>query len=537
MRDFKDPKKPSRSSGMFFKPTVQTKLAVGSPGDRFEAEADSMADKVVNKRGGADVQRSAMPGEEKVQQKPLADSISSVQLKEMPKEDDPVQKKAGQENEAAVAKKEPEEDPVQRKEEDEQVAKKEEPEEGNVQKKEEEQPAAKMEEEVPVQKKEGEQSAGMKEEETPVQKKEEGQPAGMKEEEASVQKKEEEETVAKKEEEKEEVQTKPATAAASSASPGVETRLRSSKGKGGQLDGNVRSEMERGFGADFSGVNIHTGSEATKLSSDLGAQAFTNGNDIYFNEGKYDPGSNEGKKLLAHELTHTIQQKGSKAIQRKHTADTGWRYTPPAKVKRSIIEIQGIVGATPDGVYGLDTKNAVTDYQNTLKARGLYADTVDGKWGPNTDIAHDAFALTRPYRAGYNCAGFAFKQFRWIDMPETKTILSGMDKSAHAAKTSPYHHKFWFWDVDVAVKNTVTGAKSRVSNDFHIVGGQTDSKGEGPGQVMSKNGKRPVEGPKAPLDWEVKSGPALDQDGNVTPNREWVISRSDLSVHSSKELP
>ena len=77
--------------------------------------------------------------------------------------------------------------------------------------------------------------------------------------------------------------------------------------------------MEHGFGADFSNVRIHTDFEAAQMSSDIGAKAFTNGNDIYFNQNQYNPNSKEGKHLLAHELTHTIQQKGGieKLVQKK----------------------------------------------------------------------------------------------------------------------------------------------------------------------------------------------------------------------------
>ena len=80
---------------------------------------------------------------------------------------------------------------------------------------------------------------------------------------------------------------------------------------------------KRGFGTRIlSGVRIHTENEvAVQMSKELGAQAFTHGNDIYFNKGKYNPSSKEGKQLLAHELTHTIQQKGmvQKKVQRKAT--------------------------------------------------------------------------------------------------------------------------------------------------------------------------------------------------------------------------
>ncbi len=86
--------------------------------------------------------------------------------------------------------------------------------------------------------------------------------------------------------------------------------LANSKNSGSPLPENTRSDMEARFGADFSNVRVHTGSNAVTLSRSINAQAFTTGNDIYFNSGKFEPGTNEGKHLLAHELTHTIQQTG-----------------------------------------------------------------------------------------------------------------------------------------------------------------------------------------------------------------------------------
>ncbi|MFW5766637.1 MAG: eCIS core domain-containing protein, partial [Coleofasciculus sp.] len=72
----------------------------------------------------------------------------------------------------------------------------------------------------------------------------------------------------------------------------------------------VRGFMEPRFGADFSGVRVHTGGEAVQMNQELGAQAFTHGSDVYFGAGK-EPGNNE---LTAHELTHVVQQNG-KAVQ------------------------------------------------------------------------------------------------------------------------------------------------------------------------------------------------------------------------------
>ncbi|NJR62826.1 MAG: DUF4157 domain-containing protein [Cyanobacteria bacterium CRU_2_1] len=93
--------------------------------------------------------------------------------------------------------------------------------------------------------------------------------------------------------------------------PEVSARLQRAKGSGSRLDDPTRSRMEAAFGSDFSRVRIHTGSEAIQLSQDLGAQAFTHGSDIYFNAGQYNPTARDGEHLLAHELTHTVQQGAS----------------------------------------------------------------------------------------------------------------------------------------------------------------------------------------------------------------------------------
>jgi hypothetical protein len=84
--------------------------------------------------------------------------------------------------------------------------------------------------------------------------------------------------------------------------------LNDTKGGGQPLQDDVRRYMEPRFGTDFSGVKVHTDATAVQLSRDLNAQAFTHGSDIYFNDGKFSPGTNEGKHLLAHELTHVVQQ-------------------------------------------------------------------------------------------------------------------------------------------------------------------------------------------------------------------------------------
>lgn len=79
-------------------------------------------------------------------------------------------------------------------------------------------------------------------------------------------------------------------------------------GRGRALDRATRDFMEPRFGHDFSGVRAHTGAEAAGLARSVQARAFTLGQDIVFGGGEYAPGTHAGQRLLAHELTHTIQQ-------------------------------------------------------------------------------------------------------------------------------------------------------------------------------------------------------------------------------------
>lgn len=92
------------------------------------------------------------------------------------------------------------------------------------------------------------------------------------------------------------------------ASPQLAAQITGSSGKGSGMGAQTTHEMQHKFGADFSHVNIHTGADAVQMNKELGAQAFTHKNDIYFNAGKYNPDTSKGKHLLAHELTHVVQQ-------------------------------------------------------------------------------------------------------------------------------------------------------------------------------------------------------------------------------------
>lgn len=109
------------------------------------------------------------------------------------------------------------------------------------------------------------------------------------------------------------------------ASPKLTSQLSQSKGGGNSLPTSTLSYMNKAFGTDFSYVRVHTSSEAQEMSQGIQAKAFTHGSDIYFSKGQYSPDSSDGKELLAHELTHVVQQRGNiisqKGVQRSQDDD------------------------------------------------------------------------------------------------------------------------------------------------------------------------------------------------------------------------
>ncbi len=96
--------------------------------------------------------------------------------------------------------------------------------------------------------------------------------------------------------------------AATNPAPDIGSSINARLGAGASLDGRALEQFSSSLGHDFSRVRIHHDSEANQLSKAVNARAFTTGQDIFFAQGTYNPDSSDGQKLLAHELTHTIQQ-------------------------------------------------------------------------------------------------------------------------------------------------------------------------------------------------------------------------------------
>jgi hypothetical protein len=267
-------------SAAFFPAPLKSELIAGRPGDKFESEADAMADAALRRAPGS--------GELGVagvfrQISPLVQRQAEAEEKE--EEEQPVQARVETE----------EEEPVQAKVE--------------VPEKEEDRGQRQVEEEEPEA---AVQSPAEKEEEEPVQAASRETEPEKEEVQAQAEAERLEESVqAQLEEEEKEagaVQARLENSLPPPAPDFVRQQLRARRGRGRPLPDSVQTAMESHFGADFSGIRIHTDHPSVLLTRLLKAQAFTHGRDIYFGAGKFAPVSPAGEHLLAHELTHTIQQ-------------------------------------------------------------------------------------------------------------------------------------------------------------------------------------------------------------------------------------
>lgn len=151
-------------------------------------------------------------------------------------------------------------------------------------------------------------------------------------------------------EEETHVSTKRSIGNTPKVTPDIEGRLSASRERGTALPVNSRRFFESRFGTNFSSVRVHVDNEAAQLSQQLNARAFTQGNDIYFAQNQYSVDSMVGKRLLAHELTHVVQQGNthtSAPIQRQEKnegqAQSDARYDFKIPVKKVVSEEEFVI--------------------------------------------------------------------------------------------------------------------------------------------------------------------------------------------------
>jgi hypothetical protein len=109
----------------------------------------------------------------------------------------------------------------------------------------------------------------------------------------------------------------------------LEGRINAVRGGGQPLPESQRSFFEPRFGHDFSQVRVHTDAEAAEIAEALQARAFTVGHDIVFAAGQHAPETTAGETLLAHELTHVVQQKGANRVSREAAKNDEEEVSPP----------------------------------------------------------------------------------------------------------------------------------------------------------------------------------------------------------------
>ncbi|WP_264522933.1 DUF4157 domain-containing protein [Flavobacterium sp. N502536] len=422
----------SRKGEDFF--GVQAKLNIGKSNDKYEVEADKAADKVVSnqKTAAADpfFSAPALVQNKTVPEKPAVEAISpAVQSKLEATPNKPAATNGSFFHPAPVIQNKQQQEIQQKNNPEKEVQKentvekitpvvslKSEKEESAVNKTESPEPKEKTgsskslvqpKKEEELQQKSAVEKADFSTHTTDTIKTEHPKnketssavkPLIQKKKEEDIQAKEEEEIQAKEEEQ--ELQLSAAADANPSDTTNLESTLNSSKGGGSPLPGKVKNEMETGFGTDFSKVRIHNDATAVQMNRQLGAQAFATGNNIYFNEGKYNPNSQDGKHLLAHELTHTVQQGANtvqpKMIQKTVTAPAPARagsgerislqtatFTPPEAIAAQI-EAAGSRGADVNVTFGRWASGTIKMKKNT---DGTY-NTKDNRQSINLNISY-----------------------------------------------------------------------------------------------------------------------------------------------------
>ena len=182
------------------------------------------------------------------------------------------------------------------------------------------------------------------------------------------------------EEKEEEVSTKPAGGRRPRVSADLEARVEAQRGRGHPLGESARATVEPRLGVNLSDVRIHADAESDEMSRQLNARAFTTGKDVFFRGGDYQPGTTEGQKLLAHELTHVAQQSegapapptSTRAMGEAPALATGGKATSVARqeesdvrIARQPVEVKGEARpATPPPA--TPAPPLITDAQRTL---------------------------------------------------------------------------------------------------------------------------------------------------------------------------
>ena len=126
------------------------------------------------------------------------------------------------------------------------------------------------------------------------------------------------------------------------ASEDLESSIQSARGGGQSLDSNLQVKMGQAMGADFSRVKVHTDARSDQLNKSIQAKAFTTGQDVFFRQGVYQPSSRGGQELIAHELTHVVQQNGGACRLPSLSKNTSLILQSKGEILQRLIDKEGM---------------------------------------------------------------------------------------------------------------------------------------------------------------------------------------------------
>ncbi len=224
--------------------------------------------------------------------------------------------------------------------------------------------------------------------------------------------------------------------------------LNQSNGSGKPIPQAAREPMEQKLGTDFSAVRVHSDARASQLSHALGANAFTTGNDIYFNEHKYDPESQPGRALLAHELTHVAQQGGSGAGPIQCDLTMSLQSTALGGFEMGLVLVQapatpGMFGTiefhpNPTGPYS--TEITLIQTANVVDMAGT---TTGGIPGLPLDWSNDGTGAEAPRNEVRTPAGGTFIDMPYATEPRSSSTGPEYARPSYIAGNPAQQHHGW----------------------------------------------------------------------------------------------
>jgi hypothetical protein len=190
------------------------------------------------------------------------------------------------------------------------------------------------------------------------------------------------------------------TEAAAASRPGP---VGAALGAGRPLAGSERAFFEPRFGTDFGGVRVHTGAHAGDLSRGLGARAFTVGRDVAFANGQYTPHGAAGRRLLAHELAHVVQQSRVPEPTRPHALAASLSKAPAHEVQRKLVAT-----GDPAGFANLANSVIAVQFEVVVSAAGLVSLRRTNVQGPPTPAAAELVSVLRTVIGNSNTTTIEF---------------------------------------------------------------------------------------------------------------------------------